>query len=254
MLGYRGNPAWRDMSEYVVHFTRDVGDRSASETLYVILDADQLEPGPRPFGAARNLDALVDSQRVVCFSEIPLDRLDRLVARRRSRYGVGFTQDWITQAGGARVWYVDRDSAAYRAFQELLRQRLRPWDANDPLWALTPFIDFPGEYGDTSYRFEWEREWRVPGSVGFSPENVAFLFGPEEAHSEMVEKVGSNYLCPCIDPLWPDDRIQEALAAMPVPDQAAIAVAADAAEEDCPYCDYYPGDVCPGCGQLAPSW
>jgi len=189
------------MSEYVVHFTRDIDDRSASATLYLILNAGRLEPGRRPFGAARNLDALVDSQRVVYFSEIPLDRLDRLVARRRSRYGVGFNQDWITQAGGARVWYVDRDSAAHTAFQELFRQRFRPWDANDPFWALTPFVDFPGEYGDTSYRFEWEREWRVPGSVGFSPENVAFLFGPEEAHGEMVEKVGSNYPCPCIDPL-----------------------------------------------------
>ena len=254
MLGYRGNPAWRDMSEYVVHFTRDIDDRSASETLYVILDAGRLEPGKRPFGAARKLEALVDSQRVVCFSEIPLDRLNRLIERRASRCGVGFTQDWIIQAGGARVWYVDRDSAAHTAFQELFSQRLRPWDANDPFWALTPFIDFPGGYGDTSYRFEWEREWRVPGSVEFSPDNVAFLFAPEAAHHEMLERIGSNYTCPCIDPLWPDDRIQEALASMPVPDQAARIVAADAADEACPYCDYYPGDVCPGCGQLVPSW
>ncbi len=29
MLGYRANPAWRDMSEYVIHFTRDTDDRSA---------------------------------------------------------------------------------------------------------------------------------------------------------------------------------------------------------------------------------
>jgi hypothetical protein len=120
------------------------------------------------------------------------------------------------------------------AFQELFSQRLRPWDANDPLWALTLFVDFPGEYGATSYRFEWEREWRVPGSVEFSPDNVAFLFGPEAAHHEMLERIGSNYTGPCIDPLWPDARIQEALALMPVPDQAAQMIAADAADEDCP--------------------
>jgi hypothetical protein len=252
MLGYRGNPAWRDMSEYVVHFTRDVDDRSASETLHVILEAGRLEPGPRPFGAARNLDALVASQRVVCFSEIPLDRLDRLVARRKSSYGVGFAQDWIIQAGGARVWYVDRGSEPYEAFQELFSQRLRKWD--DPFWALTPFVDFPGEYGDTSYRFEWEREWRVPGSVEFAPENVAFLFGPEAAHHEMLEQMGAHYSGPCIDPLWPDDRIQEALASIPVPDRSAQMAATDGADEDCPYCDHYPGDVCPACGQLAPSW
>jgi Putative abortive phage resistance protein AbiGi, antitoxin len=242
------------MSEYVVHFTRDVDGRSASETLYAILDAGRLEPGPRPFGAARKLDALVESQRVVCFSEIPLDRLDRLVARRGSSFGIGFIQDWIIQAGGARVWYVDRDSAAHTAFQELFNHRLRPLDANDPFWALTQFVDFPGKYGDTSYRFEWEREWRVPGGVEFSPDNVAFLFGPEAAHHEMRERIGSNYTCPCIDPLWPDARIQEALALMPMPDQAAQMVAADTVDEDCPFCDNYPGDVCPGCGQLVPSW
>jgi len=242
------------MSEYVVHFTRAVDDRSASAVLNRILDTGRLEPGPRPFGAARRLDALADSQRVVCFSEIPLDRLDRLVARRGSRYGVGFHQDWITRAGGARVWYVDRDSEAYATFQELLTQRLRPWDANDPFWALTPFVDFPGEYGAAPYRFEWEREWRVPGTVAFAPQDVAFLFGPEEAHHELLGRVRSTYQCPCIDPLWPDERIQEALASMPVPDQSVRTVAADPADEECPYCDYYRGDVCPGCGDLVPSW
>jgi Putative abortive phage resistance protein AbiGi, antitoxin len=253
MLGYRGNPAWRDMSEYVVHFTRDTYDLSAPDTLYVILNSGRLEPGQRPFGAARKLDALVDSQRVVCFSEIPLDRLDRLVERRSSKYGVGFNQNWIVQAGGARVWYVDRDSQAYAAFQELFTQRLHPWNGNDPLWKLTPFVDFPGDYGATSYRFEWEREWRVPSHIEFSPEDVAFLFGPEEAHLEMVERVGSNYTCPCIDPLWPDDRIQEALASMPIPDQAAVTIPTDEADQDCPYCAFYPGDVCPACGQLVLS-
>jgi hypothetical protein len=70
----------------------------------------------------------------------------------------------------------------------------------------------------------------------------------------MLERIGSNHTGPCIDPLWPDARIQEALASIPMPDQAAQMVAADAVDEDCPYCDDYPGDVCPGCGQLVPSW
>ena len=154
------------MSEYVVHFTRDTDDRSASETLNVILDAGRLEPGPRSFGAARKLAALGDSQRVVCFSEIPLDRLNRLIERRGSRCGVGFTQDWIIQAGGARVWYVDRDSAAHTAFQELFSQRLRPWDANDPFWALMPFVDFPGEYG-------WILVIRIAGDAEIDPNREA---------------------------------------------------------------------------------
>jgi hypothetical protein len=30
MMGYRGNPEWRDMSDFVVHFTKDYEGRSAS--------------------------------------------------------------------------------------------------------------------------------------------------------------------------------------------------------------------------------
>jgi hypothetical protein len=76
-LGYRDHPEWRDMSKYAVHFTKTGGDLSASDVLRKIVNESQLIPGPDAFGAARNLCALGDSQRSVCFSGIPLDMLDR---------------------------------------------------------------------------------------------------------------------------------------------------------------------------------
>jgi hypothetical protein len=220
-LGYRNNPDWRDMSEYVVHFTKD-GDESAYDSMMSILSSQTLRAAT-PFGAARTLGGPDFTQRCVCFSEIPLDRLDRLVDRRGSRYGIGFSQETLLRAGGGRVWYVDKDSAVADAVNDLRREKVGPpMDTASPLWRLTPFIDFPGEYGGTQYRFEWEREWRVPGDFAFETADVVFLFVPDDLHDnarsffEEVKRENSGpvYECPFLDPLWNDDRIQETLAAV----------------------------------------
>jgi hypothetical protein len=216
-LGYRNNPDWRDMSEYVVHFTKD-GEQSAYDQMLSILGSRRLKAGG-PFGAARGLGGPTFTQQAVCFSEIPLDRLDRLV-ERRSRYGVGFSQATLLEAGGGRVWYVDRDSAAADAIHALRSEKVGPpMDTDSHFWRITPFIDFPGEYGGTQYRFEWEREWRVPGDFTFDVQDVAFLFIPGDLHEAARaffreaerENTGPAYNCPFLDPLWGDDKIQEAL-------------------------------------------
>lgn len=72
------------------------------DNMLEILVSQELRPGPSAFGAGRGLEALGDSQRCVCFSEIPLDLLGRLVARR-SVYGVGFMDALLVLNGGARV-------------------------------------------------------------------------------------------------------------------------------------------------------
>ncbi len=177
-MGYRGHSDWRDMSEYVVHFSRDVpGGVSAYGSMLSILASGKLGARSR-FGAARKLDALGDTQKSACFSEIPLDRLDRLV-ERRSRYGIGFRQDVLVQAGGGRVWYLDSETEPALALQSLIGQKLGPpMDVSSPLWNLTPFIDFPGTYGSTEFHFEWEREWRVPGGLAFAPQQVPSCSSP----------------------------------------------------------------------------
>ena len=89
----------------------------------------------------------------------------------------------------------------------------------DPIWALTPFIDFTGRHG--SYFFEWEREWRHVGNLIFYPEDVAFLIMPEEFHESAVdffkeirrENTGPAYFCPYIDANWSRERCAAALRA-----------------------------------------
>lgn len=218
-LGYRGNPTWRDMSEYVVHFTRDTPEQSAYDTMMSILDQRRLVPGGR-FGAARRREGLTAPQEAVCFSEIPLDRLDRIVGRRGSKYGIGFAQDVLVAAGGGRIWYIDKGGQLAAAVREVIDTASGPpLDTSHPVWRLTPFIDFPGDYGDTRYRFEWEREWRVPGELHFTPDQVAFLFIPAELHetaqrffqNARVDNFGPAYDCAFVDPLWTDESIRAAL-------------------------------------------
>lgn len=217
-LGYRGNAAWRDMSEYVVHFVKETPDQGPYDVMMSILHSGRLE-GRSRFGAARGFHT-VEGQHAVCFSEIPLDLLDRLVDRRGTKYGIGFRQDKLLNAGGGRVWYVDKGSALAESVQELIQEAIGPpIRPSHPVWKVTPFIDFPGDYGGTQYRFEWEREWRVPGDFHFEPADVAFLFIPEELHSDArdffdearVENLGPSYGCPFLDPLWSDTRIQQQL-------------------------------------------
>jgi hypothetical protein len=57
------------MSEYAVHFTKD-GTASAYDTMLTILGSGTLLPSG-PFGATRRMGALGDTQKSVCFSEIP---------------------------------------------------------------------------------------------------------------------------------------------------------------------------------------
>lgn len=56
-LGYRGNASWRDMSEYVVHFTKDLVGTSAYDSMLGILSEGRLRTG-EPLGAARKLMAV----------------------------------------------------------------------------------------------------------------------------------------------------------------------------------------------------
>lgn len=198
------------MSEYVVHFVKgDAGDDGYGPMMGIL--ASGIVQARSRFGAARNLDELADSQQSACFSEIPLDRLDRLVHRRGTQYGIGFRQDFVIERGGARVWYADQEGVAHLAVREMVRSAMQGGiDLDDPIWRITPFIDYPGEYGGTQYRFEWEREWRVPGGLAFTPEDVAFLLIPSRNHEAAREffirvrdeNSGPGYFCPFVDPTY----------------------------------------------------
>lgn len=102
MLGYQANAQWRDMSDFVVHFTKPGPPyHDAYQNMMSILGARTLIPGAEGFGIARREAAVADRHRSVCFSEIPLDQLSRLV-QRRSLYGIAFRKSFILSQGEGR--------------------------------------------------------------------------------------------------------------------------------------------------------
>ena len=158
------------MSQYVVHFTDDVA------TLGAILGTGCLKgSGPFGFGSYRKVPELVSGHRSVCFSEVPLDKLERLT-RRHGPYGIGLTKNFVRRQAGARVWYVDQRSAQAASLHSLLRPLVKAKDFGHPIWDLTPFMDLliPG-----TYEWDWEREWRVRGDLSFTLRDVAFVVTPD---------------------------------------------------------------------------
>jgi hypothetical protein len=143
MLGAHGHSEWVDLSDFVVHFTKG-GDAQGYSTVMSILSQRRLLRGPNPFGAARDVPELAESQRVVCFSEVPLGLLDRIVERRKSKFGLAFRKRFLLDQGGAPVWYLEHDTPQQVAFVRTMQDaRRRGIDLADPIWALSPFVDFP---------------------------------------------------------------------------------------------------------------
>ncbi len=223
MLGFRNHSQWLDMSDFVVHFTKPGGDDPTGySTMMAILSSQILRAGPAQFGMGRKDFGVGDLHRSVCFSEVPLGLLSRLV-ERRSRYGIGFRKDFLAKNGGAPVWYVPFGSLQYKALEELTKRghQTEPIAA-DPIWALTPLIDITGKKPDApyDYQFEWEREWRVPGDLRFESKDVSMLFIPEELHDAarsffrdaQNENTGPSYESAFLDGAWDVSKITAVLA------------------------------------------
>jgi Putative abortive phage resistance protein AbiGi, antitoxin len=252
VFGFRGNVDWRDMSDFVVHFTKDHGGKGAYDNSLSILYEGRIR-ARNTFGAARSIVGLGASQKCVCFSEVPLGQLQRLVDRC-SLYGIGFEKEVVASQGGAPVWYLEKDTPVANAFVDLRRKsRAGGLDPDDPIWRLTPFVDMPGEYNGSPYRFEWERQWRVAGDFRFSTDDVAFLLIPDDLHVAardffvQVERDNSGpaYFCPFLDPTWGEDEIEGELAAGPyVPEPEPVG------PDNCEYRFVFDTGLCPSCGHF----
>lgn len=204
------------MSNFVVHFTKatEYGDDYCS---IMGIYSQQLIFAENRFGIGKDKAPHESEQRAVCFSEIPPGHWDRLVKRRHTKFGLAFTKEFIQSRGGSPVWYAWKGSPVHQTLEHMMS--LADGNPSAPIWKLTPFIDAPGSYGNSDYRFDWEREWRHLGSLSFDPEDVAFLLIPEELHSAAydffdgakTEKLGPTYICPYVDPLWSRERILKTL-------------------------------------------
>ena len=176
-LGHERNPTWTDMSGYLVHFT------DSYKNLEGIL-AERLVRPSGPNGWGRRVAEVKEAHMSACFSEIPLSHVGRLTARH-GQWGIGFSKAFVTSRGGARVWYLESGGPQGTSLFAAINSLLKAQDFKSELWNLTPFIDgmTPDQYG---YRFDWEREWRVPRGLSFIPSNVAFAVAPDPTSGQVL--------------------------------------------------------------------
>jgi hypothetical protein len=216
-----------DLSTFVVHLTRDSEIASACENLASIIEDRQLRAGdPKGWatweGFGLDREALA-TQRVVCFSETPLEHVHSLFAEIEGRsiqfrgYGVAFPKMVARWMEINPVWYIDlsRAPGTWRDWpmKEALNQLVL--DANGdfaghPISKLAPFIEgmgsFPDGNGGVRLReFAWEREWRHLGDLDISPWWSRALWLCPESELEVFEaQIGEGH---CIDPAWSLERI-----------------------------------------------
>lgn len=207
------DPAWKDMSKYVVHFAKESKLGSAYDNAIAILYERRIA-AMKAFGAGRHLP---HAKRSVCFSEVPLHHLKRL-ADARGQHGIGFRKEFLVERGGGPILYAYKDTPQAQAINALVHGAAG--DPAAPVWNLAPFVDLPGTYGVSTYLFEWEREWRHVGDLPFAETDPAFLIIPETLHdaarcffaSAKLDHVGPSYECPLINPYWSEDKIEMALS------------------------------------------
>jgi hypothetical protein len=217
-----------DLSTFVVHLTRDKGERTARQALDSII-RERVLRAQTAMGWARLEDDQADptkqSQRVVCFSETPLEHIYSLVADIEGRairlapYGLAMTKLTARRMGVNPIWYVDmtpgRDWVLRDAIEALTEQAKKSGNFHEqPIARLTPLFEQMGTWPsvDSQKEFWWEREWRHVGDLHLDlPTPGVIWLCPEEEMQSIREAIGDPDL-PVIDPRWGLEQIIAHLA------------------------------------------
>jgi hypothetical protein len=208
-----------DLSTFVVHLTRD-SEVDAKQALMSIASKGLLM-AKRPMGWAASQDDPTDinrqTQRVVCFSETPLEHVDTLVADIAGRdihlapWGLVLTKMTARGAGVNPVWYVDmtpgRDWEIAKALDLLRAEAVAAGFHTHPAAQLFPFFEQMGTWPSIPRQkeFWWEREWRKRGPMNFKPENVVAWIVPSAEQPEFIaffKKAWPWSPVRCIDAGW----------------------------------------------------
>lgn len=225
-----------DLSTFLVHLTRSSCGLSAKDRLIKIIRDDKLIAGTAFGIAAKYLTDKgmnTDSQKVVCFTETPMEHLSLLASEIDGRsfkfepYGIAVTRKQCRKRGVNPIWYLDITPShdwLTNPINSLIRKAIEEdnFDASD-ISKISPFIEQMGvcdgdpSKGTSGYRkeFWWEREWRHVGD--FCLPNTYMVLCPATDMKELKEIVNTldentrpkvNFL----DPSWSLEHIIGKLA------------------------------------------
>ncbi len=220
-----------DLSTFVVHFTRDSEDASASDNLLNILLTRRIQ-ARSALGMAKHLaerfPEVAATQAVVCFTETPLEHAWMMCSQIDGRsiefngYGIAFTKAWARRRKVNPVWYLDITPGhdwLTEPIRELLDEAVRKatpprsepegWALADaPILRLRPFIEQMGPTLTARKEFWWEREWRCVGDLVFATDDIV-VFAPEDEHEAMNQRLRSarRNLPAFVDAQWGLERM-----------------------------------------------
>lgn len=218
-----------DLSTFVIHWTRATDDATPFENLINILLGRRIN-ARSPMGtgvyelrrmaqegllSTPDLEAALETQRVVCLTEAPLEQAWSLVCTIQGRqvalapFGLAFTKTDARRLGINPVWYMDMTPGhdwLTNEVADLVRRAAARGDfASDPIAKIAPFMEGMGTWpGLGRKEFWWEREWRHLGDLNFVRADVAVVMCPEEemeSVGEVMQEVAGTSL-PLIDPNW----------------------------------------------------
>lgn len=228
-----------DLSTFLVHLTRDLEGAPARQNLEAIIRARAIE-ARSPMGSAvarlraRSREDLLPTQKVVSFTETPLEHTNLLVediANRDYRfrpYGIALPKKLGRSLGINPVWYLDitpghdwltvpLDSLVDAAIDA------GNWAASD-VAKLAPFIEQMGTGfgvgGSYTKEFWWEREWRVRGNLSLPQRFIGLCPAAEILELEAVA-IQEGFSTRFIDPAW---GLEEIIASLAGYDRDAITV------------------------------
>jgi Putative abortive phage resistance protein AbiGi, antitoxin len=221
-----------DLSTFVVHLTRTRGGVTGLHALASIARLGVIE-APTAMGWAKDQDDAQDprrqTQRVVCFSETPLEHIHLMLGPMEpSRdvimepYGLALTKLAARKLGINPIWYVDTTPGREWVLANTL-DSIRDWHVANAAatgtsfhdWDMArvfPFIEQMGRWPTTGRQkeFWWEREWRHAGHFTLPTSGLIWLC-PEHEVPHLTQLAGRE-LRPWIDPQWGLERIIARLA------------------------------------------
>ncbi len=221
-----------DLGTFLVHLTREYPSGTpAKKNLKSILDDSVIE-ARNPYGAAlsrlQKLQAKtpknLDTQKVVCFTETPLEHVHLLTEDIQGRkfkfgpYGIAITKRTARMWDVNPIWYMDI-TWGHTWLSNYLdgiidKEILEKTFSTSDISKLTPFIEQMGTGPDYFKEYWWEREWRHLGDYTLQVKKFIIIC-PEKDFQEVSEV--SNALIkktPFIDPTWSLEQIIGRLAGL----------------------------------------
>jgi len=209
-----------DISPFLVHLTREQGERTAPQTLWSIINDRCLKCSLNPISDVRfgihisevNDYLMEGFFSASCFTETPLNEIHSLLEIENRQvdlapYGLVFLKENLAQKGVSPVLYINNKNGDKDPIFVALGS-LASSHRDEALELLPLFAVYgkkikgvgAGHHSPGKNEFIWEREWRYPyvkGDLEFNEDDVFIGLCPNE-HIDAYEELWPEI--PFVDP------------------------------------------------------